>query len=741
MGKSLVLVALVACASVLGMLAMPREATVMLPNGWILDPPRGAVAQTGTMPQGMAISPDGSTIAVVESGFNPPALSLYRVPDLARINTIALPGAFGRPVWTDSGHVLVAGANADALLRVDVKTAGVHRIALPKGSYPVFVAASSDGRNVAVATAGDSAVRIGSLASISHAKAIPIGGFPGTVAFSSDNATVFATVRLTSNVLAIDATRLRVKARQNAGLHPAALLVSGDKVYVAEADVDTIGVYDAHNLRLLDRISVADRAPANAIGVSPGSLSESDGTIYVALAGANSVALIRDDRVTGRMEAGWYPTDAAALHGRLYVLDGKGEGSRPNTKLRPGSFVDYIGAIEFGSLRAYDMRGVSMAGSPQGSVSWAQADPGTVIRPDGPIKHVFFILKENRSYDQVLGDVTAGNGDPALAWFGQKVTPNEHAIAERFGLFDNAYVSGEVSAVGHMWTDAAFANDYVQRYWPSLYGQRFVLDDLSHGDGTRVPAAGYIWDSARRAHVAFRDYGELIIPGKAQNDPWVTDVASLQGRFDPRFEGWNPEYSDLSRVNEWRREFTAFVRAGTLPQFEFIWLPGDHTLASKPGELTPASYVAINDAALGQVVDTISHSKVWSSSAVFAIEDDAQDGPDHVSDQRTTLFVASPYARGGLRHEHYATVSVLRTIEIVLGMKPLSTYDAMATPMYAAFTLTPDMRPYNAIAPRIDVTKRNTKMAFGAAESERLDFSRPDAVEPAVLDAIIAKNH
>ncbi len=197
----------------------------------------------------------------------------------------------------------------------------------------------------------------------------------------------------------------------------------------------------------------------------------------------------------------------------------------------------------------------------------------------------------------------------------------------------------------------------------------------------------------------------------------------------------------MNRAREWRREFEHFVRSGTLPRFEFIWLPNDHTSGSKAGMLTPPSYVAVNDQAVGAMVEALTHSAVWKSSVMFITEDDAQDGPDHVSDQRTTLYVVSPYARAGVRHEHYATVSVLRTIELMLGMRPLSTYDAMATPMYAAFRSTPDLRAYTAIAPTIDVTARNNKAAYGAALSARLDFSKPDAVAPRVLNDILAHNH
>jgi hypothetical protein len=220
-----------------------------------------------------------------------------------------------------------------------------------------------------------------------------------------------------------------------------------------------------------------------------------------------------------------------------------------------------------------------------------------------------------------------------------------------------------------------------------------------------------------------------------------TTAPTLRGSIDPKYIGWDLDYSDLDRVKEWSREFDAFVKKGDLPQLEYIWLPNDHTSGSRVGKPTPVAYVATNDYAVGLIIDKISHSSVWRSSAVFITEDDAQDGADHVSAQRTTLYIASPYARGGVVHDHYSTVSVLRTMEIMLGMRALSTYDAMAIPLDDAFAATPRMQAFTAVRPDVDLSAKNTKLAFGATISATLDFSRPDAVRPGVLLSILARNH
>jgi len=718
-----------------------KPGSIVLPSGWTIPQPQGMMTETGTMPQGAAASPDGKTLAVVESGFNPPTLGLYRTADLKQVASVTLKGAFGRPVWLDARHVLVAGANADALVDVDLVTRTVRAIAMPKQSYPTAVA-TLNGRIFAVATDGDASVRIGTLPDLPKAKPVRVGGHIGGLAFTSDGKTLFASNRASDYIAAIDTVTL-AERRIPAGLHPSDLFVTGGTLYVAESDADSVGVYDAASAKRLAGIFVGDRpAGGRLAGVSPNALAVRGGTVFVSLGAANSIAVIRGRRVVGRIAAGWYPTDVVPVGDRLFIVNGKGEGTRPNPYLSrvSANYYDYVAAIEYGSIRAYDLSARAPGlGATQGAQGWQRSPNDPVVRKDGPIKHVFFILKENRSYDQVLGDVPEGNGDSKLTWFGVRVTPNEHALAARFGLFDNAYASGEVSESGHNWSDSAYCSDYVERVWPVNYGNRGANDDTLSGSGAAVPRNGYIWQAAQAAHVSFRDYGELTDTPNLTGSG-TSHAPSLQGLYDPHYIGWNLSYSDLDRVKEWRREFDAFVRRGTLPQLEWIWLPNDHTYGSRPGKLTPVAYVATNDYALGLIVEAISHSPVWRSSAIFIIEDDAQDGPDHVSAQRTTMFLASPYARGGVTHAHHSTVSLLATIELMLGLKPLSTYDAMAVPLYEAFSPQEHMQPFDAIPPKVSLTTRNGTNAYGAKVSDALNFSRPDANPPGVLLHILAHN-
>jgi DNA-binding beta-propeller fold protein YncE len=713
------------------MLALSTGVTI-LPNGWLLNAPSGPVVQTGTMPQGAALSRNGATLAVVESGFNPPALALYSTRNLQLIRRFALSGAFGRPVWTARG-ILVAGANADAVFDIDPQRGAVAKIALPKNSYPVGVAASRG--LVAVATNGDGSLRIAPLSGLRTAHPIPIGPRLGNLAFSADGTRVFAVVRSGSYVASVD-TRTGAVQRIATDLHPSDVLVAGNKLYVAQADADTVGVYDISSGARLADVFVGTMA--HSIGSSPNALAAGGGAIFVSLGAANEVVVLRGDRVVARLPAGWYPTAAVPLGNELFIVDGKGEGAtaNPDFDVMSRSYHDYVAAIEYGSIRELALSGAA-APNPQGAQGGTAPPAQTIVRAGGPIRHVFFILKENRTYDQILGDMPEGNGDAKLVWFGARVTPNQHAIAQRFGLFDNFYASGEVSDPGHNWADGAFANDYVERTWPPVYGRRNNHDDVIAGVGAGVPAEGYIWDAAQRAGVSFRDYGEMALMEATEGHVAAT-APSLGNRFDPHYVGWNLDYGDLDRYKEWKREFDEFVATGSVPQLEYMWLPNDHTAGTRPGSLTPAAYIATNDYAVGLIVSAISHSKIWPSSAIFITEDDAQDGADHVSDQRTTFYLVSPYARGGAIHDHYSTVSILRTMELLLGLKPLSNYDSTAVPLYDAFTSTANLAPFDVIEPKVDLTARNSKVAYGARLSERLDFSRPDANPPGVLTDILA---
>jgi hypothetical protein len=360
------------------------------------------------------------------------------------------------------------------------------------------------------------------------------------------------------------------------------------------------------------------------------------------------------------------------------------------------------------------------------------------------------VIKENRTYDQMLGDLPQGNGDPGLCLFPREVTPNHHAIAEQFVLLDNFYVDAEVSADGHEWSMGAYATDFVQRTWPPAYGGKGTRRtpegasvELGYPSEGRFPIAtpknGYLWDLAAAAGITYRSYGEFVENGK-RGEPGTARVYVLRGHFCPEYRSFDLGWPDGRRVDAFARELAAFERDGELPRLCVVRLPQDHTSGTARRAFTPRSCVAENDLALGRLLELLSHSRFWPQMAVFVVEDDAQNGPDHVDAHRSIALVAGPFVRrGAVVHTMYSTCSMLRTMELALGLPPMSQFDAAAQPMFDCFTGTADPRAYAALKNRVPIDERNEATAWGTAVSDTLDFTREDAADDLLLDEIVWK--
>jgi hypothetical protein len=349
-----------------------------------------------------------------------------------------------------------------------------------------------------------------------------------------------------------------------------------------------------------------------------------------------------------------------------------------------------------------------------------------------------YIIKENRTYDQFFGDMPEGNGDPSICLFGEEVTPNHHALAREFVLLDNFYVDAEVSADGHEWSTAAIATDFVEKTWPTSYSGRGLPYPSEGSFEIAYPTSGYIWEAAARRGLSYRSYGEFV---ETSGDTLAATHAGLEGHICQSFKPWDLSYPDTLRAESFIRELREFERTGDFPAFVIMRLPNDHTSGTRAGSHTPRAMVAENDLALGMVVEAISTSRFWPETAIFVIEDDAQNGPDHVDAHRSIALVASPYARrGAVDHTLHDTASMLRTMEMILGMEPMSQYDAAAYPMVGCFTGTPDPAPYKCFRPRIPLEEMNSPLAYGAEESLAMDFSREDATPEIRLNEIIWKS-
>ncbi|MBU1822621.1 MAG: hypothetical protein KKG00_14075, partial [Bacteroidetes bacterium] len=358
--------------------------------------------------------------------------------------------------------------------------------------------------------------------------------------------------------------------------------------------------------------------------------------------------------------------------------------------------------------------------------------PRTVGEPS-PIKYVFYIIKENRTYDQIFGDMPEGNGDPNLCLFPEKVTPNHHALAREFVLLDNFYVNAEVSADGHNWSMAGYANDYVEKTWPTSYSGRGGSYDYEGSRKVAYPKDGFIWDYCQRAGVSYRSYGEFVSQGKPS-------IKALEGHIDPNYVGYDLSYKDIDREAAWEKDFDALVAANAVPHFNTLRISNDHTSGMRIGAPTPQAAVADNDLALGRFVEHLSKSPIWKESVVFVVEDDAQNGPDHVDAHRSVALVIGPHVkRSYVDHTMYSTASLLRTMELILGLPPMSQYDAAATPLWRSFTSKPDTKLYTARPNNIDLDQRNVAVNKHSKRSGELNLTVPDAIDDIEFSEIVWK--
>jgi len=513
---------------------------------------------------------------------------------------------------------------------------------------------------------------------------------------------------------------------------------------VALAGANGVARVDVVTGRVMEQLTVA-LGPRAPVGSDPNALALApDGrTLYVAMAGNNAVAVVRVEppamRVAGLIPVGWYPTAVAvsADGSTLYVANGKGAGSGANPdgtfigRLITGS-VSIIPVPDSTTLARYTRQVYAL--SPYSNAALRRVSPSR-LTAHPPIRHVVYIIRENRTYDQVFGDLRQGNGDPSLAIFNDSVTPNAHAIARRWVLFDNFYVDGEVSADGHEWTDRAFAGDYNEKTWPQNYSKRRAWD-LRNGEDLVNPRGAYLWDVARRQGLWAVNFGENTVTELDAPDAGTkirTPIPGLKDITVSNYPGFVLDIPDTTRARIFADSVGSWDGQGRFPDLGILWLPRDHTRGRRADEPTPRAMVADNDLALGRIVERLSRSPAWASLAVFVLEDDAQNGPDHVDAHRSVLLVASPYARRGVVDStFYTTSSVVRTIGEILHLAPLSQYDAAATPLWNAFTSRPAAAPFAHLPSTWPLDERNPT-AFRSHIPDR-DLARADAADEAELN-------
>jgi YVTN family beta-propeller protein len=734
----------------------PKEDRVLLPNGWWLSPV-GEQVQLGDFPMNAALSDDQKFLAVTHGGQSGADVRLVDLQAKKVVDVIKLKDSW-QGIKFLGNRLFVSGGYQNCVYTFTMansKLIAGDTIAFeqPKPKYDGAAAGLDVNKEkLAVVFRNDSTLRYFSLKTNKQEK-VKLEGMPYSCTFTKDGL-LLVSLWSSKKVQAYQGTKRLYEFKVSDHPNEISLSANSHYAYVANANDNTVSIIDLKTRRTIATVSTSIR-PDSPEGSTTNSVTLTANSRYLLAANAdnNSVTVMRWQNPrrpspVGFIPVGWYPTKVISLkNGTVLVLNGKGSRSLPNPN------HEYIAALLKGSLSIFkfpdtkklaEMTKQVYANTPYKPLQKKEAaiESGNPIpRKVGaasPIKYVFYFIKENRTYDQVFGDMPEGNGDSSLCLFPEKVTPNKHKLAREFVLFDNFYVDSEVSADGHNWSTAAYATDYIEKVWPGFYGSRGGSYDFEGEQPTGHPKAGFIWDLCARGDVSYRSYGEFIDSAPKVGDPGKPRVASLEGHFSPYYRGWDLDYSDVDRFKIWEAEFATFETNGVLPRFNIFHLPNDHTAGTGKGKLTPQAYVAQNDYALGLFVERISKSKCWNESAIFVIEDDAQNGPDHVDAHRSPALIISPYTkRNFVDHTLYSGSSMLRTIELILGLPPMSQYDAAATPMANAFSATPTLTSYKVEQPRYDLTRKNGDGDYGQNLIEKMNLKREDAVPDIIFNEII----
>jgi DNA-binding beta-propeller fold protein YncE len=780
----------------------------------------GRVIQNILMPGldgGVAIAPDGRTAYV--SGIPGSSYTDEAVPP-------SIPGAGGDVISVLNVNPSTGIATRDGVIAVPPPPGAPAEQAFPpvsaKASWPLDLAVSPDGKTLLAAlNLADAAAVINTQTrGVSY---VSVGHYPFGAAITSDGRYGLVTSETQGTVSVIDLSSDAVVQTLQVGPHLSdsegiAVDPKAPLAFVANANEDVIAVINTAKLRVQGMLSLmrpqGNGTTPTAVSVTGDGcdlLSADSGEDAVAVfalsrapacnAGRRGARAAKQFALVGRIPVASDPTFAAAssVHAPLVWIAANGvgvganpKGPNPDSPLDSNDFINsfqYLPSIVRGDAGVLPfpsdatIRSLTPVADRELVPTDTEKPPaGTPIRAGGPIKHVFLIVKENRTYDQVFGDIKRGDGDPKLTLFGASVTPNEHALVARFPLLDHVYADSQVSIDGHYWTSSGAVPDYVVRNWPPNYAGRGRPLDFGAYE-VSAPVEGTIFDRALAQGISFYNYGEAfanlayILPDKDRTPAELSQQHAVAAGSDVQLFGGGPVYAggpslpacydsedtifspfgqpnteifdsaqpagapagSHSRYACFLARFEQQVAHDAVPAINYMVLPLDHTEGVVPGGRTPDADVADNDWALGQIVQTISHSSIWKSSLILVLEDDAQDGADHVDAHRIPVLVISPYARkGAVIHDRYDQLSFLRTLEIVTGIRPANLAEALAVPLYDAFSRAPsDSAPYNAIAPAVSVTATNPDTAANRDVSAGLNLNMVDQVPEQQLDAIL----
>lgn len=756
--------------------AQTKVHRIHLPNGWSLTPV-GKSLPLGDLPLNIAISSSKKYIAVTNNGQSTQTIDLIDAANKKRLDSIIIPKSWlGLRFSQDDKYLYASGGNDNWILQYAVlNNKLILKDSIKLGEkWPRKISPAGMDMDDAKGTMYVVTKENNSLYTIDvktkTSTSLKLGAEAYTCLLSPDKKELYISLWGGDKILVYNTAQKQLMDSIAVGDNPndICLTKNGRYLFVANANDNSVSVIDIKKRKVLETLNAAlyPDAPQGSTTNSV-ALSGDEKMLYVANADNNCLAVFDVSKrgasqSKGFIPVGWYPTCVRTIGNTVFVANGKGFTSLSNAGYRPfgksdkpaSSFQqgtqrsEYIGGLFKGTLSYFTTpTAVQLSqysklvyeNTPYNKLkeTTAQGEAGnpipTRIGDSSPIKHVFYIIKENRTYDQVLGDVKEGNGDSSLCLFGEKITPNLHALAREFVLLDNFYVDAEVSADGHNWSMGGYADDYLEKTWPTDYGGRGGSYDAEGNRDIANNKGGFIWNHCARAGISYRTYGEFA-------DDYKPNIPILKNHFCPYYTSWDQTVRDTTRVGQWKRDFDSLVANNALPQLNTLRIINDHTEGLRKGRPTPFAHCADNDLAVGMFVDYLSKSAVWKNSVVFVLEDDAQDGPDHVDAHRSPVYLAGGFVkRHFVDHTMYSTTSVLHTIELILGFKPMSQYDAAATPMWRCFASTPNLTPFDAKPLQTDINAKNDVENAWQRKSETFDFGGEDRVPDREFTEVIWK--
>ena len=753
---------------------------VTLPNGWSLTP-AGHSFMLGDLPLNIAVSSSKKYMAVTNNGQSKQYLQLIDVKNERVLDSITIPKSWvGIKFSSDEKYLYASGGNDNWILKYAVtnnKLILIDSIKLgkkwPNKISPAGIDIDDAKHLLYVVTKDNNMLYTVDLRSKKIKDSLKLPAEAYTCLLSPNKKRLYISCWGCDKILFYNTVSRKLEGSIDVGDNPNDLCLTknGNYLFVANSNDNSVSILDSKNKKVIETLNCAlfpnarPGSTTNAVA-----LSEDEKTLYIANADNNCLAVFNVSKPAfssskGFIPTGWYPTCVKVVGKKIFIANGKGftsmanpYGPNPVVKKQSVNYhggdknkpmeEQYIGGLFIGTMSVIDVPSEKQLGKYSKQVyqntpytkekeTMADGKKGnpipTKIGDQSPIKYVFYIIKENRTYDQVLGDVKEGNGDTSLVLFGEKITPNQHKLSKDFVLLDNFYCDGEVSADGHNWSMGAYATDYLEKNWVTSYGHRGGGYDA---EGTREIANnkdGFIWDHAKRAGVTYRTYGEFA-------DDYKPNIPVLKNHFCTYYTSWDQKVRDTTRVNQWKKDFDSLVAINALPHLNTLRLINDHTEGLSVGRPTPFAHVADNDLAVGMFIEYLSKSSVWKESVVFILEDDAQNGPDHVDAHRSPAYIAGPFVkRNFVDHTPYTTSGMLRTMELILGIKPMSQYDAAAEPMWRSFTEKPDLASFVSLPNNIDLREKNTEVNALSKKSATFDFSREDKIPDREFTEVIWK--